>query len=107
MIARSMRQTAGGSSRQQWMAAREAAFCLLICIENRSKINRVKMPLRAISTRTRCYVFNSYFMMNGHKKRALKARFCKAGGGRQKLSSTAPLLALEALKANLASTPRV
>ena len=42
-----------------------------------------------------------------HKKRALKARFCKAGGGRQKLSSTAPLLALEALKANLASTPRV
>ena len=42
-----------------------------------------------------------------HKKRALKARFCKAGGSRQKLSSTAPLLALEALKANLASTPRV
>ena len=80
---------------------------LLVCIENRSKINRVKMPLRAISTRIRCYVFNSYFMMDGHKKRALKARFCKAGGDRQKLSSTAPLLALEALKANLASTPRV
>lgn len=33
-------------------AAREAAFCLLICIENRSKTKGIKMPLRAISTRT-------------------------------------------------------
>lgn len=42
---------------------------------------------------------------NGH------ANACKqgeaAGMGFQKLSSTAPLLALQALKANLACTPRV